>query len=83
MKKVSKLENEESLLEHLRSDFFLAGTGDLKIPKSRIYNLFLCQNEFSWTTKKSALKQEKSLLERFGLIWLLRFCKMTHTYLSF
>ena len=39
--------------EHLRSEIFLAGTGDLNILKSRIYNLSLFKNEFSWTSKKS------------------------------
>ena len=52
--------NEESLLEHLRSEIFLAGTGDLKIPKSRIYNLFLLQNEFSWTSKESHFEAGKT-----------------------
>ena len=60
MKKVSKLEIEESLLEHLRSEIFLAGTGDLKIPKSRIYNLFLLQNDFSWTSKESHFEAGKT-----------------------
>ena len=70
MKKVSQLENEESLLEHLRSEIFLAGTGDLKIPKSRIYNLFLLQNDFSWTSKESHFEAGKPLLGRFGPILL-------------
>ena len=61
-KKVGKVEIEETLLEHVRNDCPLGGTGDPKIPESRIYNLFLCQNEFSWTSKKSDLKQENHYL---------------------
>ena len=59
-KKVGKLEIEQTLLEHLRSDFFLGGTGDPKIPKSRIYNLFLLQNDFSWTSKESHFEAGKT-----------------------
>ena len=80
---VFKSEIEQTLSEHARNECPLGGTGDPEIPKSRNYNLFLCQNGFYWTSKKSDLKQEKPLLERFGLIWLLRFCKMTQTYVSF
>ena len=84
MKKVSKLEIEESLLEHLRSEIFLAGTGDLNIPQSRIYNLSLLQNDFSLTSKKSHFEAGKITTLSIWTDFALRRCdKKIHRVRSF